>query len=426
MKTTTTTVSPYALTAHIELEADELKKFIDEAKKRIAQDVTVEGFRKGKAPQHLIEKQVKPEVIGSTALELALEASFSDAVTSEGWDVVRTTDLNVEKNDATGLRYSIQVHLWPKVTLPELADIRIAAKPVDVSAVEIDEALDTVRNMRATFFDKTEPALEGDRCEVDFDAMMNGKLIEGGSSRNHPLVIGGKNFMPGFEEQLVGLAAGETKEFSLTAPDDYYEKTIAGKKVDFSVTMRKVQAVLKPVADDAFAASLGSFASLSDLRTSLRDGLTKEKNAKEQQRLRLAILDAIIEKASVPAPEDQVKSELDDMVHRFGHDLQERGTDLSMYLARMKKTEEDLRRDWTAEAQRQVKIRLVLRETAKTAKIAVSPEELEAMLNQTVAELIRQGQATEEQMDPQRLRSALLERMLTDRTLAYLEKTCKE
>jgi len=112
------------------------------------------------------------------------------------------------------------------------------------------------------------------------------------------------------------------------------------------------------------------------------------------------------------------------MVHRFGHDLQERGTDLSMYLARLKKTEDDLRKDWKPEAQRQVRIRLVLRETAKQEKISVSSAELDATLNQTIAELIRQGRATEDQVDPQRLRSALLERMMTDKTLGFLEKTC--
>jgi trigger factor len=424
MHITTTTGEPYTLTAHIELDAAELGVFIAQAKKSIAQDVTIEGFRKGKAPQNLVEKKVSPEVIASTALELALEASFSDAVKQEGWDVARTSDLKVEKNDATGLTYSIGVHLWPALELPKLDEIKIARRAISVSDAEIDEALDTVRNMRATFIDKTEPALEGDRCEVDFDASIGGTPVEGGSSRNHPLVIGGKNFMPGFEEALVGLAAGDTKQFSLQAPDDYYEKKLAGKKVDFSVTMRKVQAVLKPAADDAFAMSLGSFTSLEQLRSSLRDGLAKEKGAKEQQRVRLEILDAIIEKSSVPAPHEQVKAELDDMIHRFGHDLQERGTDLSMYLARMKKTEDDLRKDWTPEAQRQVRIRLVLRETAKTHKITVSPQELEATLNQTVAELIAQGRATEDQMDPQRLRSALLERMITDRTLEYLETIC--
>lgn len=424
MHITTKTTEPHTLIATIELEASELGVFIEKAKKHIAQDVQVEGFRKGKAPQHLVDKQVKPEAVGSAALELALEASFSDAVAKEKWDVQRTADLNVEKNDATGLRYSVAVHLWPDVVLSDFSGIHVARKPVAVSDAEVEEALDTVRTMRATFIDKTEPALEGDRCEVDFDASIEGVPVEGGSSRNHPLVIGGKNFMPGFEEALVGLAAGDTKQFSLVAPDDYYEKKLAGKKVDFSVSMRKVQAVLKPVADDAFASSLGSFTSLEQLRGSLRDGLVKEKNGKEKQRIRLAILDAIIEKSTVPVPAEQVKVELDDMVHRFGHDLQERGTDLSMYLARMKKTEEDLRKDWKSEAERQVRIRLVLRETAKNKKISVSPEELEEAFKQTVAELIRQGQVTEDQMDAQRLRSALLERMLTDRTLEYLEQTC--
>lgn len=424
MNITTTTVTPFAVKARIELDARELTSFINEAKKRIAQDVTIEGFRKGKAPQHLVEQQINPEAITSSALELALESSFSDAAEKEKWDIVRTSDLAVEKNDATGLVYTIRVHLWPQVTLPDLAEIRIPAKPIEVSDAEIDEALDTVRNMRATFLDKTEAALVGDRCEVDFDASLDGAVIEGGSSRNHPLVIGGKNFMPGFEEELVGLAPGQSKQFSLTAPEDYYEKKIAGKKIDFTVTMRKVQAVLKPAADDAFAASLGSFTSMAQLRDSLREGITKEKAGKEQQRARLAVLDAIIEKAGVPAPEDHVQAELDDMIHRFGHDLQQRGSDLGMYLAQMKKSEEELRKDWAPEAQRQVKIRLVLRETAKHHAITVPPEELEATLNQTVTELIRQGRATEEQMDPQRLRSALLERMLTDRTLEFLDSTC--
>jgi trigger factor len=420
----TKTVNPYTLTAHIELDAAELGRYVDEAKKRITREVTVEGFRKGKAPQHLVEKQVQPDVVRSEALELALEGSFSDAVQKESWDVQRTSELKVERNDATGLRYALQIHLWPSFTLPDLSQIQIPAKAVVVSDAEIDEALDTVRNMRATFLDKTGPVTEGDRCEVDFDATVGGVAVEGGSSRNHPLVIGGKNFMPGFEEALVGLATGDTKQFSLNAPADYYEKKLAGKTVDFTVTMRRVQAVLKPAADDAFAASLGSFASLAQLRDSLRDGIAKEKNVKEQQRLRLAIMDAVIEKAAVPAPDDMTKEELDDMIHRFGHDLQERGTDLSMYLARMKKTDEDLRKDWKPEAQRQIRIRLVLREVAKQEKISVSTQELDTALNETVAELIRQGRATEDQTDPQRIRSALMERILTDRTFEYLEKTC--
>ena len=400
MHITTKEIDSSILTAHIELDASELAHYVERAKKQIAEEVTVEGFRKGKAPQHLVDKQLNTDAVHTEALELALEGSFSEAVVQQGWDIIRTTDLKVERNDATGLRYSVQVHLWPQVTLPDLETITVPRKTIEVSESEIDEGLDTVRNMRATFLDKVEAAMAGDRVEVDFDASMNGTPIEGGSSRNHPLVIGGKSFMPGFEEELTGLKAGESRQFTLTAPADYYEPMLAGKRVDFSVIMRRVQSVLKPAADEAFAKSLGNFTGIEQLRVSLREGIANEKRAKEKQRVRLAILDAIIEKTSVPAPESLVKSELDDMVHRFGHDLQSKGIELSMYLARMKKTEDDLRKDWHAEAQRQVRITLVLRTTAKQKSIVVSPDEVEAALNEAIGELIRQGQVTEDQVDP--------------------------
>ncbi len=424
MNITTTSIDPYSWTAHIELDTDELKKYIEQAKEAIAESITVEGFRKGKAPKNIVEQQVGVDAVRSEALELALEGSFAEAVKSHEWDVLRTGDLKVEKNDAEGLKYSLRVDVWPSVVVPDLTAIQVPKKVVEVSDAEIAEALDTVVNMRATFLDKAEPSLMGDRVEVDFDAALNGVAVEGGSSRNHPLVIGGKSFMPGFEEELVGLAPGETKKFSLVAPEDYYEKSLAGKAIDFTVTMRRVQSVLKPAADDAFAVSLGSFKNLQELRASLRAGITREKSAKEQQRIRLAILDEIIRVASVPAPEAMVRDELNDMIHRFGHDLQSKGMELSMYLARMKKTEEDLRKDWKPEAERQVRITQILRAVAHQKEIKVSAEELEETLNATIAELIKQGQATEADMDPQRIRSALYERMLTDKTLAFLESTC--
>jgi trigger factor len=424
MNITTKPVDSYTLTAHIELNADELKKYIESAKKLIADSVTVEGFRKGKAPQHLVDQQVGPEAVRAEALELAMEGSFGDAAEQQGWDILKTADLKIEQNDANGLKYGVTVSLWPHVNIPDLSTVRVEHKKVEVEDAEVEEALDTVRNMRATFLDKTEPAVIGDRVEVDFDAMVDGKPLEGGSSRNHPLVIGGKSFMPGFEEQLVGFPVGETKQFTLTAPSDYYEPNVAGKKIDFSVTVRKVQAVLKPAADDVFAKSLGNFSSIDQLRDSLKEGIMREKNSKEHQRARLAVLDEIIAQVKVPAPEVMVKDELQEMIHRFGHDLQHRGIELAMYLARMKKTEDDLRHDWKPEAERQVRMTLVLRAVAKHQSIKISPEELDMALNQTIGEMVKQGQVAENQIDPQRIRVALHERMLTDRTLEFLENTC--
>jgi trigger factor len=424
MHITAQSADPYALDAHITLDKGELAAYMSDVTDDLARQTTVEGFRKGKAPRELAEQQLDPVLVRRHVLERALEDSFTKAADQEKWDVMRTTDLKVIKNDSDALEYSVRVALWPAVALPDLAAVKVARKPVHASDAEVGEALDTVRNMRATFLDKTGPAAAGDRLEVDFDASIAGQPVPGGSSRNHPLVIGGKTFMPGFEEELIGLVTGQRKQFSLTAPADYYEATLAGKNIDFEVTVNRVQTVLKPAADDAFAKSLGHFQDLAQLQDSMRQGVIRDKQTKERQRVRLAILDAIIAAIQVPAPESMVREELDGMVSRFGDDLRSRGTELAMYLAHLKKTEDALRKDWQNEAERQVRIMLVIRAAAKARAVAVLPEELEQALTETVSELLKTGRVREDQIDTDRLRVALAQRILTDKTLDELETLC--
>ncbi len=424
MHVTTKPINPYTIEARITLEQQELEGYLRQTKEAMTREVTVEGFRKGKAPQHRAESQIGEAAIRAEALELALGESFTQAAQEQAWDIARTTDLKVERNDKDGLAYTIHVHVWPTVVLPDLAEVKVSRKTVEVSDKEVDDALDTVRGLRATFLDKTGAAALDDRVEVDFDASMDGEPIEGGSSRNHPLVIGGKAFMPGFEEELIGLTAGMAKEFSLTAPADYYEPRLAGKKVDFKVTLQRVQVVLKPAADDAFAKSLGKFEGLAQLRESLRQGIVSDKQTREQQRVRLAILDAVIAKADVPTPEDLIIAETDEMTHRFSHDLRERGIEMPMYLARLKKTEEQLKADWRPEAERQVRIMLVLRQLAKEKDLHVANDELNAAVNEAVGQLIKEGQATEEQIDAERVRTVLAERILREKVLRLIEDTC--
>jgi trigger factor len=419
------TVDPYAIDATISLTKEELAVYLEQASQALSQHVTIDGFRKGKAPKDLVQKKLDPGVIRQEALEYALGDSFTKASVQEGWDVMRTMDLKVVKNDADGLEYSVRVQLWPALELPDLTTVKVPGKNIEVSDTEIQESLDTVLNMRATFLDKTGPAAEGDRVEIDFDAQTDGQPVEGGQSKNHPLIIGGKNFMPGFEEALIGLASGDSKQFSLVAPADYYEPKLAGKKIDFSVTVHRVQAVLKPAADDDFAKSLGAnFQNIDQLKGNLREGIYNEKLNKERQRLRLAILDAVVAGGKIPAPEAMVADEMHDMVHRFSDDLRRRGVELAMYLARLKKTEDDLRKDWKPEAERQVRIRLALRRIAKDKNITVGDEELEGAVKDTIAELMQSGQITEDQVDPERVRNALAERIMTDKTLQFIEGVC--
>lgn len=423
MKVSSTQTKPYVLEATIELDAAELSAYVEHVSGEMAGSVAVPGFRKGKAPKERAAKSLNDAAVREEALQHALQESFTKAVAQEGWDVADTTDLAIKRNEPTGLAYTLSVQLWPSVTLPNISTIKVPRKEVTVTDAEIDETIETIRGLRATFLEKTGAATEGDRVEVDFDAMLDGKPIEGGSSRNHPLIIGGKSFMPGFEEQLVGLTVGMEKQFTLIAPADYYEPKLAGKEVAFTVTIRRVQAVLKPAIDDAFAKTVGSFDDLAALRTSITDGLRREKEGKERQRLQLAILDAIALEAKPTTPEYMVERELTDMLTRFGRDLQERGMQLPIYLARMKTTEEEIKKGWRKDAERQVRITLVLRQLAKDRQVSASPKEVDATMQAAIAELVKGGQEAE-RIDAEQLRGVIAERIVRDRLLSIIEREC--
>jgi trigger factor len=411
------------LEATIELDASELSAYVEHATGHMAGHITVPGFRKGKAPKQRAADHMNDAAVREEALQHAMEESFTKAVAQEGWDVSGTTNLNIIRNDTDGLAYTVAVTLWPSVTLPELSTVKVPRKAVVADEKEIEETLETLRGLRATFLDKTGPAAVGDRVEVDFDSAIDGKPLDGGSSRNHPLIIGGKSFMPGFEDNLIGLASGMSNEFSLTAPADYYEPRLAGKQVTFKVTMQRVQAVLKPAADDAFAKTVGEFQDIASLRVSLGEGIRREKEQKERQRVQLEILDAIAAAAKPPVPEHMIARELNDMVARFGRDLERRGLALPMYLARMNTTEEKMKEGWREDARRQVRIALVLRQLAKDRQILVGDDELEATLQAAVAQLAKEGQDVE-QLDLEQLRSVLSERIVRDRLLTFIEREC--
>ncbi|MBX4211689.1 MAG: trigger factor, partial [Candidatus Yanofskybacteria bacterium] len=327
-------------------------------------------------------------------------------------------------NTAEKLQYTVKLHLYPTFTLPELEQFKVAKKEVQVEDSEINETLETVRNSRATFQDKEGTAEQGDRVEVDFNINVEGKPLEGGESKNHPLIIGGKSFIPGFEDQLVGMKKDEEKQFLLQAPKEYFHKDVAGKELDVKVKLNKVQSVTLPIIDDAFVKSLGSFTDLEQLKSSIREGIKQEKNSKEQQRVRLEVLDAIIKKADIEVPGELVKDQLDTMVANFDADLHRRGLELNMYLAHLGKTEEDMRKEWKPEAERQVKIVLILHKIARDHNITATNEEVDQAASELVQALVGRGEASLQEIDIDGVRRNIRDRLMNDKTLEFLEKTC--
>ncbi len=408
----------------VELGREDLVEYIRSAEDALGQDLVVDGFRPGKAPRETIRKQVGEAKILETALQAAVQRSLGQVITENKLDVIEASEISVKENSAEKLIYTVKLQLFPEVKLPILASIKIKRREVEISEDEVNKALETVKASRAILVDKPEPAEKGDRLEVDFEVKDGGVLIEGGESKNHPVVIGKDNFIPGFEDQLVGMIKDQHKDFSLVAPADFANKAIAGKKLDFSVTVKDVKRVTLPELSDEFAKSLGKFENLDQLMLNVRDGLTEEKKDKENQRVRLEIMNAIIDQAKCKVSPDMIEDQLTTMIQNFDQDLHRHDMELGLYLSKINKTQEDIKKEWRPEAERQVKMALVLHTLAKENKIEVTPEETDEALEELVqATMLRDGGASPN-IDMNRMRSAIQSRLLNEKTFSFLEKAC--
>lgn len=410
----------------MELGQEDLQKYVDKAEDVLGDNLEVKGFRKGKVPKNLFKKYLDQGEVRALALEIAVEASLSDIIKNNSLDVLDTSQLSIEKNDPAQLKYSILLDLFPRVELADLGSIKVKRQDLKVEEKEVDDAVEVIKNSRSNFISKddSEGAKNGDRIEVDFEVKKNGQIIEGGVSRNHPLIIGGRSFIPGFEDQLVGMKKGEEKSFSLTAPDDYFYKDIAGKTLNFNVKVNDIKRVVRLEVNDDFARSLGRFANLAELRENVREGLAQEKRMKESRKLRLEILDSIIGRSNIEVPDGLLNKQFDIMVSDFDHTLHEKGLELGLYLAKIGKTQEELKKDWAKDAERQVKTSLILKKLAKDLKIEASQEEVEEMTGRVFQSAIARGEARRDDIDPVKIKKDIESRIVNEKTLEHLESRC--
>lgn len=387
---TTEKLSPTQITVTVRVPYAELGPFFPKAAETISSEVDIEGFRKGKAPYGVVKNAVGEFKILEEAARLSINESFDKVLRAVaekefagksfepvGDPIISVTKLAPDEE----LEFKITLSLLPQVALSDYAAIAkrvLAARRVpETTDAEVTAAIGELRESRAKLVTMSRGAQAGDRIEVDFAATHGGVSIEGGESKRHPLILGQARFLPGFEDALLGMKAGDKREFSLPVPQDYGEKRMAGKVLAFKTEMRLVQAREVPEWNDEFAKSLGNFSSAKDADARIREGLAREKESKERERLRMEMADEIARATSVELPEPLVTRELDKMLGELAVSLEGMGLKFDDYLTHLKKTADDLRREWRDDASRRVKIALVLREIARKEKIEPNAEDIE-------------------------------------------------
>ena len=268
------------------------------------------------------------------------------------------------------------------IKLARYKGLKIKKNKLEVKEEEIKKALDYLQNSRAKIITVNRPAEKGDRVEIDFEVRQNDVKIEDGKSKNHPLILGQGHFLPGFEKELEGMKEGQEKNFSLKTPDDWPDRRIADKNLDFKVKMKLVQKRELPIINDNFAKSLGKFQSLTDFKESIKDGLMQEKEIKEKQRIRIELIEKIAENSEIEIPENLVIQEIEKMITELKMSIANIGLDFEIYLKQIKKNTDDLKKDFRKQAEKRKRINVCLGEIAERENIEVSDEEVTARVNE--------------------------------------------
>jgi len=411
----------------IELDPTEWGKFIDEAARELSRDVKIDGFRPGQAPRAVVEQKVGLGKILEKAADLAVKENYVKAVRDNKLDVIGRPEIQVLKLAADNpFEFKVKVTVMPEVKLGDYFKIAKSEKKANREGIKVEDkeaadSLSWLQKSRTKYVTINRSAKMGDRVEVDFWVRQNGQVIEGGQSKNHPLILGESRFIPGFEEQLVEMKEGETKIFSLPFPADYYVKNLAGQLLDFEVKMNLVQESLVPEPTDEFAKSLGQFADLAALKQNVKDGLIEEKMQKAKEMWRGRVLNKIVKDSKMEVPPALVEMERVKMMEEFKNNLAQMGLEFDVYLENLKKTEQELLREWSGKAEERVKGALVLEEIANKEEIQVAEAEIEAEINKTFAHY-PDWQALKSQIDKKQLSEYTKGRLRNEKVFELLER----
>ncbi len=350
---------------------------------------SVPGFRKGHAPRKVIEGMYGPYVFFSDAVNELADKALMEIEKNGEFELVSADSLDdVDVTEDGGVKFSLTVSVMPKVELGQYKGLALE-KPVPekVEDKDVDAYISAERQKQARYVEKDADATAemGDIVNLDFVGRVNGEEFEGGKAQGHDLELGSHSFIPGFEEQLVGVKAGEVKIVSVVFPEDYSEASLAGKAAEFECTINGIKSVVMPEIDDEFVKDVSEFDTLDEYKASVRQQLEHEAEHRAEHAFEDMIVEAVVDNATVDIPDALIRREQEDMVEQFAHRLAENGLKLDDYLKYINMDREQFAEQYKEQAEKRVKVRLVMEAIVVAEDLKISDEEIDAEL-QTLAE----------------------------------------
>lgn len=353
----------------------------DKAFKKLAKNVEVDGFRKGSAPKHLIEKQLKTETILMEAVENLAQEALDFGLNEHSLTPVSQPHLHIDELSNDGVTYKFHFVVSPKVTLGAYRDLNVTVEEVTVSEEEVTNTINQLAENYAELVLVEDRAAElDDTTVIDFEGFKDDVAFEGGKGENYSLKLGSNSFIPGFEEQIVGMKTGESKDIEVTFPENYQAEELAGQPAIFKVTVHEIKERVLPEINDDFAKEVNreNVSNLAELKANIETELLTEKQRKAEEAANNEVFDLVADNAEVNIPQVMIDEETENLLNDFKNRLAGQGFPYEQFIEMTGQTEEQLKSEMAKDAEKKVKLRLVLAEIATVEELEASSEEIEA------------------------------------------------
>ncbi len=382
--TKTTELDDSRVRVDVQVPAEALESALRSAAADLGREIRVPGFRSGKVPPEVVLRQVGREAVMDEALRRGLPGWYEEAVADAGITTVGDPQLDLSDLPEKGLplAFTIEVGVVPPAKLGDYKGLEVGRREPSVDSQEVQAELTRMRESLASLDTVDRPAAQGDFVVVDFLGTIDGEPFEGGEARGHLVELGGGRLIPGFEQQLDGVAAGDDREVKVTFPDDYQAEHLAGRDAVFAVDVKEVKEKRLPELDDDFAIEAGGFDSLGELRAEIEERIGQADGRAIEGEFREAAVDAAVAASTIEIPHELVHAKAHDMWHRTARRMASQGIDPNQYLTMTGKTEEELVTEAEPDAEQALKREAVLAEIVKAEGIEVSDEEVAQALRE--------------------------------------------
>lgn len=376
----------------VEVDEKQFSKALDQAFRKVVKNVNVPGFRKGKVPRPIFEKRFGVETLYQDAVEITVPEVYPSAVEETGIEPVDQPEIDIEQVEkGKPFIFKATVTVKPEVKLGEYKGLEVPEKDFSVKEEDVESELKKMQERQGTLEVVEDGQVqEKDRATFDFEGFVDGEPFEGGKAEKYTLEVGSGQFIPGFEEQLIGMKSGEEKDISVQFPEDYHAEDLAGKDAVFKVVMHEIKRMNLPELDDEFAQDVSEFDTLEELKVDTENKLKEQKSKEEENYKRNTLVEKAAENAEIDLPEVMVEREIDQMMRQFEQQLQMQGVTLDQYAQFTGQEKSDLREQFKDDAEKKVRASLVLEAIAEAEEVEVSDEEVDEELKKLAEQMGRE------------------------------------